>query len=65
MGDGKHGAVRTDTAQGPQYMLLGLRIQVGGDFVQQQKIRVGSGCPCDGKKLPLALGKELRRAGVS
>ena len=43
MGDGKHGAVRTDTAQGPQYMLFGLCIQIGGDFVQQQHRRVGGG----------------------
>ena len=44
-------------------MLLGFRVQIGGDFVQEQKLRIRDRCPGDGEKLPLALGEELRCAG--
>lgn len=63
MGDGKHGTVLRDAAQGLQHMLLGFRVQIGCDLIQQQKLRIRGSRPGDGQKLPLALGEELRCAG--
>lgn len=53
--DRQNGSMRGSAAQCGQYGLFRVRIQIGGNLIQQQNVRLRGDGARDGQKLPLTL----------